>query len=362
VIENGGRKTPLVRDDLKDLKPYEVPLLRTAVELDSNENPWNLSADVVDAIQAEIDGIDFNRYPDIGAARLRGGLAGALGVAPSNIMVGNGSNEVLLNLLLAFGGAGRRAMLFEPTYSMHGVLTRIAATETVISMLNDDFDFDPAIQLPAIAAADPSIVFLNSPNNPTGNMIPVETIEAVCQGGDYLVVVDEAYGEFAGQTCLPLTAKYKNLALVKTFSKAFRLAAARVGYVTADAAIIEALDKVKLPYNLNALSMTAAAVVWDNRAAVLAAVSEIVSERTRVLTALNGLPGINPYPTSANFVLFRTSTDADGIFDRLMAAGVQIRNFNGKPGLDNCLRVTIGTPAENDKFLAAIEIALRKSS
>ena len=355
---SGGNKTPPVRDDLRDLKPYEVPLLRTAVELDSNENPWNLSADVVDAVQAEIDGIAFNRYPDIAATRLRRSLADGNGVAPENIMVGNGSNEVILNLLLAFGGAGRQAMLFEPTYSMHAVLTRIAATETVIAALNDEYDFDPAVQLPAIAAAQPAIVFLNSPNNPTGNLIPLKTIEAVCQAGDYLVVVDEAYGEFAGQTCLPLVTKYKNLAVVKTFSKAFRLAAARVGYVTADAGIISTLDKVKLPYNLNALSMAAAAVVWDNRAVVLTAVKEIVTERGRVFDALAAIPALTVFSTSANFILFRTNGDADSIFARLMAAGIQIRNFNGKPRLDNCLRVTIGTPAENNAFLAAMREAV----
>ncbi len=355
---SGGQMTPPVRDDLKNLKPYAVPLLRTAVELDSNENPWNLSADVVDAVQAQIDGIDFNRYPDIAATGLRRSLADGNGVAPENIMLGNGSNEVLLNLLLAFGGAGRSAMLFEPTYSMHGVLTRIAATETVLSNLDAVYDFDAGVQLPAIAAAKPSIVFLNSPNNPTGNLIPIKTIEAVCRGGDYLVVVDEAYGEFAGQTCLPLVLKYKNLAVVKTFSKAFRLAAARVGYVTADAGIIAALDKVKLPYNLNSLSMAAATVVWENRAAILTAVDEIVAERGRMADALAVMAGLTQFPSSANFILFRTATDADAVFAKLMGAGVQIRNFNGKPGLNNCLRVTVGTPAENNAFLTALRESL----
>lgn len=354
----GGQKTPPVRDDLKDLKPYEVPVLRTAVELDSNENPWNLPTDVVININDAIAAVDFNRYPDIGATRLRQKLADGARVAPDNIMVGNGSNEVILDLLLAFGGPGRRAMLFVPTYSMHDVLTRIALTDTIKVPLSDDFSFDPDSHISAIREADPAIVFLTSPNNPTGNLIPAEVVAKVCRAGDWLVVVDEAYGEFSGETSLALVSGYKNLAVVKTFSKAFRLAAARVGYVVADQGIISGLVKVKLPYNLNTLSQVAAAAAWDRREAVLAAVETIKVERDRLFRALSEWPGLTAYPSRANFILFRTETDADEVFDRLITKQVQIRNFNGKPGLDNCLRVTIGAPAENDAFLAALKESL----
>jgi histidinol-phosphate aminotransferase len=357
-MTDGGRRTPPVRMDLADVKPYKVPLVRTRVELDSNENPWNLPPDVVDLIQSELDGLDFNRYPDNGAARLRSGLALRFGVDAENVMAGNGSNEVLLNLFLAFGGAGRTALLFVPTYSMHPVLARVAMTEVILAPLAGDFSLTTDAALNAVGRYTPNIVFVTNPNNPTGSSVAIETIEAICRSGDHLVVVDEAYGEFGGATCLPLIAKYKNLAIVKTFSKAWRLASARVGYCLADAGIIAALDKVRLPYNLNALSMAAAAVVLENRDAVLASVAEIVSERARVMAALESIDGISPFPSLANFILFRAAESADAIFDRLMSRGVQVRNFNGQPGLDNCLRVTIGAPVENDDFLAALKESL----
>ncbi len=354
----GGKKTPPVRDDLKDLKPYEVPVRRVQVELDSNENPWNLPDDVLQDIQGALAGLAFNRYPDMGGSWLKQSIADGNQLLPGNIMLGNGSNEVILNLLLAFGGPGRTAMLFVPTYSMHAVLCRMAMTETISVPLTGGYAFDDDAAGDAVRRDKSNIVFINSPNNPTGNIVQLETIERICREGDYLVVVDEAYGEFSGTTCLPLIKKYKNLAVVKTFSKAFRMAAARVGYVLADEAIIAGLEKVKLPYNLNAMSQTAAALVWKKKDTVLKAVGEIVTERERVFLALSELPGCTPFPSQANFILFRTERDANMVFDRLLKRGVQIRNFSSQPFLHNCLRVTIGTPQENDVFLEALKESL----
>jgi histidinol-phosphate aminotransferase len=354
----GGGKTPPVRDDLKDMKPYAVPVTRATVELDSNENPWNLPDDVLREILGWLGEIDYNRYPEIGGGALRASLAEGYGLGPENVMLGNGSNEVILNLIQAFGGPSRRAMLFEPTYSMHDVLCRIASTEVLFMPLGADFAFDGDAANREITAKNPDMVFLTSPNNPTGNLIPVAEIKRVCLSGDFLVVVDEAYGEFSGETCLPLIKEFKNLAVVKTFSKAFRLAAARVGYVLADEGIIAGLDKVKLPYNLNGLSQAAATLVWQNREAVLGKVAELVAERERILLALDELAGNTPFPSFANFVLFRTEKDANEVFARLLEQGVQIRNFSAKPQLKNCLRVTVGTPAENDKFLEALKESL----
>jgi histidinol-phosphate aminotransferase len=249
-------------------------------------------------------------------------------------------------------------MLFTPTYSMHDVLCRIAFTETVSVPLAQDFSFDGELANKVFMSGEYDIIFLNSPNNPTGNRIPVSEIARVCRSGDFLVVVDEAYGEFSGETCLPLVNRYKNLVVVRTFSKAFRLAAARVGYAMADAGIIAGFDKVKLPYNLNALSMAAAATVWQKREAVLAKVASIIAERERIYESLDKMEGVVPFPSAANFVLFRTDKDASDVFNSLLAKGVQIRDFSTKPMLTNCLRVTIGTSEENDAFLEALEGAL----
>ncbi|MFA5866532.1 MAG: histidinol-phosphate transaminase [Actinomycetota bacterium] len=358
TLFTGGRKTPPVRDDLQGIKPYAVPVTRAQVELDSNENPWNLPDEVIKDVLDTLAGTDFNRYPDIGVKWLRQNLADGYQLGLENVMAGNGSNEVILDLLLAFGGPGRKAMLFEPTYSMHDVLCRIASTEAVLVPLEKDFSFDVDAAREAFNRNKPDIVFLNSPNNPTGNLIPQSDIEQVCRMGDFLVVVDEAYGEFSGETCLSLIKQYKNLVVVKTFSKAFRLAAARVGYALADEGIITGLDKVKLPYNLNGLSQITAALVWQRKDAVLRKVAEIVDERDRVLMALEEMAGNKPFPSYANFILFRTERDANAVFDGLLGKGVQIRNFSGKPYLENCLRVTIGTPDENSAFLAALKESL----
>jgi histidinol-phosphate aminotransferase len=354
----GGGRTPPVRDDLKGLKPYAVPVTRAGIVLDSNENPWNLPDEVLKDILDKINGIDFNRYPEIGSGWLKTCLADGYRLGPDNVMIGNGSNEVILNLLLAFGGPNRKAMMFEPTYSMHGNLCRIASTETIIVPLGKDYAFDDEAANSAFIAEKPNIVFLNSPNNPTGNLVPLDAIEKVCRSGDFLVVVDEAYGEFSGETCLPLIKEYKNLVVVKTFSKAFRLAAARVGYALADPGIIAGLDKVKLPYNLNSLSLSAAALVWQKRDVVLETVAEIVSERERIMLSLDEMEGNVPFPSFANFILFRTDRDASPIFKRLLGKGIQVRNFSTKRRLENCLRVTVGTPEENDAFLEALKESL----
>ncbi len=354
----GGKKTPPVRDDLIGVKPYAVPVTHAPVELDSNENPWNLPEEVIKDVLDTLAGIDFNRYPDIGATWLRQNLADGYQLGPESVTVGNGSNEVILNLLLAFGGPGRKAVLFEPTYSMHDVLCRIASTEAVKVPLGNDFGFSADTAREAFNRDKPDVVFLNSPNNPTGNVISQDDIEQVCRMGDFLVVVDEAYGEFSGKTCLPLIKEYKNLVVVKTFSKAFRLAAARVGYALADSGVITELDKVKLPYNLNGLSLTTAALVWQKRDTVLKKVAEIVEERDRILIRLDELKGAKPFPSYANFILFRTERDANTVFNGLLDKGVQIRNFSSKPHLENCLRVTIGTPEENDAFLVALKESL----
>lgn len=354
----GGEKTPPVRDDIQDLKPYSVPGSGVAIELDSNENPWNLPDDVLKDISETLQSVNYNRYPDTKAVWLKKSLAASYKLQIENVFLGNGSNEVILDLLLAFGGPGRTALILEPTYSMHTILARIALTETVKAQLGEDFEFDSATTGTTIGEHKPDIVFVNSPNNPTGNIVRPEAIENICSSGDFLVVVDEAYGEFSGETCLPLIKKYKNLAVVKTFSKAFRLAGARVGYALADEGIVSGLEKVRLPYNLNALSQVAAAMVWKKRSAILGVVDEIIAERERVAKILTEMDGTTPYPSRANFILFKTRKDAKGVYQRLVTSGVRIRDFSSIPRLKNCLRVTIGTPAENNVFLDVLRESL----
>lgn len=345
---------PRIRDDLESLKPYRVPAPEARIELDSNENPWDLPAELRQEVERMLADFAFNRYPNISAARLREAVAARYGLTGENVMIGNGSNEVILDLMLAFGGPQRSVLLFEPSYTMHGVIARMSGTSVKEATRRSDFSIDTKAALAAIDRERPDIIVLCSPNNPTGNAMPRGDIEKLLSATDALLLLDEAYTEFAGETAAALVKRYRNLAVVKTLSKAFRLAALRVGYVLASPEIQDGLARVKLPYNLNGFSQAVAEIVLRQGDAVLDTVSEIVSERERVFAALKGISGLTAYPSTANFILFRTKADAEGVCDRLLERGVLVRNFSHKPGLTNCLRVTIGRPEENDAFLKAL--------
>lgn len=346
---------PKVREDLEGFKPYRVPQPKAKIELDSNENPWDLPAEMRQDIERLLADFKFNRYPDISAASLRKTIAFYHGLGEDNVLVGNGSNEVILYLMLAFGGPGRTALIFEPTYSMHSVIARISGTAVREVPRQPDFSIDLDEALREASAARPDIIFVCSPNNPTGNTTPTSQIEQIILAADSLVIVDEAYGEFSQESVADLIQKYPNLAVIKTFSKAFRLAALRVGYLLASQDIVESLGKVKLPYNLNAFSQAVAELAFSKRDQLLEVLAEIVRERDRVLSELKKVAGLTVYPSQANFVLFRTEKDANQVFDLLLEQGILVRNFTHKEGLKNCLRVTIGTAEENEAFLAALK-------
>lgn len=346
------------REDLKSLSAYTVPEASVAVELDSNESPWNIPEAIVEDIRRALTGFEFNRYPDMNAALLREALARLYGLNRENVLVGNGSNEVILNLLLAFGGPKRSAVTFEPTYTMHPIISRISGTHNVDLKLKADFSIDATQAVKHIRERRPSIIFVTSPNNPTGNSTSREVIARLLEAGDALVVADEAYGEFASVSSVDMIGSYPNLVVVKTFSKAFRMASLRVGFALAGEAVLEAVTKVKMPYNLNAFSQLAAARLIERRELLREGIDAIIHERERVYNELKGMKGIRAYPSEANFILFKTEIEANEVFEDLLAEGVLVRNFSHKKGLANCLRVTIGTAEQNDEFLAALKEAL----
>lgn len=348
------------REDLTGLSAYQVPQARLAVELDSNESPWNLPDEITDEISKRMEGFDFNRYPDISASPLREALADVYGLKMENVLVGNGSNEVILDLLLAFGGAGRTVVTFEPTYTMHGVIARMSGTRIVSVPLKPGFSIDIDEAEDRIKAEKPSIVFVCNPNNPTGTLTPLSDIERLLVFEDTLIVVDEAYGEFAEESAIPLIGTVPNLAVVKTFSKAFRMASQRVGFALAGENVLASVNKVKLPYNVSALSQLCAEVVLKNRALLIEGLNEIIAERDRVFSALYAMDGIEATPSSANFILFKTDTPAAEVFSSLLDQGVLVRDFSTKPGLEGCLRVTVGAPEQNDVFLSALGRAVSR--
>lgn len=345
------------RDSLADLRPYVPHRYAAKVRLHANESPLDLPADLKNELIKKVAATGFNRYPDSLAVSLREAIADGFGLTPENVLVGNGSNEVIQTLLLAYGGPERLAVVFEPTYTMHGKIAQITGTALRSLSLTDRFDLSLEVILPELEKLKPDIVFICSPNNPTGNRIDREAIEQLL-GAGALVIVDEAYGEFTEQSVVPLLKKNPNLATVKTFSKAFRLAGLRLGYLLAGDQIVFEVNKVKLPYNVNSLSQAVGEAVFQNRQAVLSLVEEIKAERERVFEVLQTINGVVPYPSDTNFILFKTTREGNEVWQELLDQGVLIRNFSDHPGLANCLRVTIGLPEENNAFLEA----LRESS
>ncbi len=352
------KKIPEERSDLWSLSPYHVPQERVEVELDSNENPANLPQEIIKEIQEQLSCFDFNRYPEIAAISLRETIAALYGLNVESVQVGNGSNEVILNLLLAFGGPERNVVTFEPSYSMHDVIIRISGTGHVkIPLAAKTFSIDSRKAIEEIRRVKPGIVFVCSPNNPTGNSTPVEVIQDLLEKTDSLIVVDEAYGEFAETSALDLPDDHPNLVIVKTLSKALRLAALRVGYVLAAPEIIASFNKVKLPYNMNAFSQHTAELVLRKQDLLKDVIDAIILERERVYNGLKQIEGIEPYSSQANFVLFKVDRPKE-VFRKILDAGVLIRDFSDKPRLEGCLRVTIGEVGQNDIFMQVLKESL----
>lgn len=343
-----------VRPDLEDLEPYVSPQRPARFRMNTNESPHPPPPALVEEVIDGLRTVELNRYPDKDARRLRTRLAEHADWAEDGLWIANGSNEVLMHLFLAFGGGGRSALTFEPTYSLHSIIPRIAGTQVVSLRRAETFEIDVESAVDAVREHRPEIVMVCSPNNPTGHCEPVATVRALLETTSGLVVVDEAYGEFAdpGDSVAPLLAEHTNLVVVKTFSKAWRLAGVRAGYLVADPAIVSDLDRVGLPYHLSTFTQLAAEAALRHRDESLAAAQEVAAQRDRIAVELGAL-GLKTYPSKANFVLFEVD-DPSSVWEALLARGVLVRSYAGRPGLARCLRVTAGLPEETDAFLSAM--------
>jgi histidinol-phosphate aminotransferase len=348
-----------VRPDLADVVPYGAPQLDVPVRLSTNETAEPPPAAYLAEVARRLGGLELNRYPDRPATELRRRLGAAVGLAGDRVWVANGSNEILLQLFQAYGGPGRRMLLFRPGYSAHPLIARVAGTEVVEHDLPDDFALTPEVAREAVARHDPDLVVVASPNNPSGVATPPAAVRALHDATRGLVVVDEAYVEFAehGGSMAPLLDDHARLVVTRTFSKAYRLAGLRLGYLLGHDWVVEDLRRVRLPYHVDALKQAAGLAALDLGDAMLTHIPEVVAERGRVAAALGELDGVDRvWPSDANFLLFRTGVA--GLFDRLLDRGVLVRDFSRLPRLEGCLRVTIGTRAENDAFLTALRDAL----
>ncbi len=356
----GERPRPVPRCAGAPWSGYHSPQVDVAVRLNTNEAPEPPPAEFVAGLAAAVDGVALNRYPDRRATRLRAAIAGLHHLDASQVFCANGSNEVIQSLLLAYGGPGRSCALFEPTYALHAHIARLTSTAIVEGERNPGYLVDLA-ELERVLAAgaksgegEPAVVFLCSPNNPTGLVEPDETVEAVLGRAPGLVVVDEAYVQFARRSALELVGEHPNLVVLRTFSKTWSLAALRLGYALGAPEVIEALFQAALPYHVDALKQEAGILALGFTGAMDERVARLVAERTRVLAGLAAL-GLAAVPSEANFVLFSTGDhDAHAVWEGLVARSVLVRDLSGWPRLAGHLRVTIGSPPENDAFLAAL--------
>ena len=345
------------RAGLRDVAPYVSPQLDVVARLNTNECPHPLPEGYFRELAHAVQDLPLHRYPDQQMSRLRDELAAATGHTHDGVWVANGSNEVLTQLLQAYGGPGRRAAVFEPTYLLHGRLCWLTHTEIERLALPDGFVLGTD-QVDEVVGAAPEILFVCSPNNPTGNAQPVEAVRAIAERlPASLVIVDEAYGEFSPRTtALPLVETHPNVAVVRTFSKAFALAGARIGYVLAAPDVVGDLQRVRLPYHLSALTQAAAIVALRHRPEALDLLGAIAEQRDRIGEELTAMPGVTAYPSDANFVLFVPEAPAGEVWQGLLDRGVLVRDMiNVVP---NALRVTAGAEHEVDLFLKALKEVL----
>jgi histidinol-phosphate aminotransferase len=348
----------LPRDDLRALEGYHSAQADVPVRLNTNESPYPppdaFLARWLDALAS----VDYHRYPDRAATALRARLGAFLGQPVERIFCANGSNEVLQTLLLTYGGPGRSAALFEPTYALHAHIARITGTDVVTGEREADFGIDVPAAEALIASSRPSVVFVCSPNNPTGTVEGrdiIERLAEVAAAAGALLVVDEAYGEFAPWSAVELVDDARPLVVVRTYSKVWSLAAIRLGFAVGPGWVLEELEKVALPYALSVPTQVAGEVALEFRAEMDTRVAALVEERGRLFAALQELRALHPYPSGANFLLVRVDGDAHELWEQLLDRGVLVRDFSRWPRVEGCLRVTVGTPAENDALLAALQ-------
>ncbi|UOY02879.1 histidinol-phosphate transaminase [Blastococcus sp. PRF04-17] len=367
VPPEGSAGLPL-RPELRGRSPYGAPQVPARHRLNTNENPHPLPAELLADLGAALGhaAVDLNRYPDRDATALRTELAAYLSrssrehIRATQVWAANGSNEVLQQILQAFGGGGRTALGFTPSYSMHPIISAGTGTGWVDGHRREDFTIDPAAAVAQVREVRPDVVFVTSPNNPTGTAVALSTITDIYDATTGVVVVDEAYAEFARAgtpSALTLLPGRPRLIVSRTMSKAFGMAGLRLGYLAADAAVVDALQLVRLPYHLSSLTQAAARTALAHTDALLATVDAVKAQRDRIVAALPGL-GLTSVPSDANFVLFGGFADAPSVWKALLDHDVLVRDV----GLPGWLRVTAGTAQETDAFLTALGEVVRETS
>ena len=349
-----------MKPEVRRLTAYRAEEPRPGfVKLDANESPFLLPEGLRRELLQALEQVAVNRYPDPRADRLRSVLAAQHGVLPGQLVLGNGSDELIHLLLLAVGDPGAVVLAPVPTFSMYELIARSLGLHFEGVPLGSRFEPDLPAILDAIEQRRPRAIFLATPNNPTGGVFSDAEVLKILAAAPGLVVVDEAYSPYAGRTMLPRLVDQERLVILRSLSK-IGLAGLRIGYVVAHPTLAAELEKVRLPFNVNAFSQAAAVALLAHQEWIDASVREIVRQRGRVMGRLGEIPGVEPFPSEGNFVLLRTLVSSNEVFEALLAEGILVRNLGSAPGLKNCLRVTVGTDEENDRCLDAFTRVMRR--
>ncbi|MBQ9043246.1 MAG: histidinol-phosphate transaminase [Eggerthellaceae bacterium] len=345
---------------LADIEPYDPKYIPAEVMISANENAHDVPFELRREIEREVRKVAFNRYPDPLANDLRDLIAEANGLDRDQVLMGNGGDELLFDMALAWGGPGRTFLNMPPTFSVYKNNAQLTNTAIVDVPRLPDFSIDEEAVIARLAQGDIDYTIVTSPNNPSGNRVHTAFVQRMLEAADTLVMVDEAYFEFSRHTVRHLLNTYENLIILRTFSKAFSLAGVRMGYLLGSENVLREFKKVRQPYSVDAVSQAIARVVYANRSEFERGIEQIIAERGRVFDELNAMEGVEAFPSDANYILFRLGEgiDAGEVWQRLLDAGVLVRDFSRSAGLENCLRVSIGAPEENTRFLEELKASI----
>src|SRR5437660_1601475 len=350
-------QSDVIKPEVRGLAAYTLKHFDADVKLDQNENPYELPADLKREVVERVLRRPWGRYPEFVPAGIIRTLGKFTGWHEDGILVGNGSNELIQASLSVTLGPGRRLAVPQPTFTLYKLMARTLQAELSEVLLHSDrltFDVDKLLE----AARTADVVVVCTPNNPTGNLLEREALITLLKTAKGLVLLDEAYHEFSGQTAFSLLPEHPNLVVLRTFSKAMAMAGLRFGYMMAHPEIAREVHKSKLPYNVNIFTLTAAELVIERRAALNQGIAALIRERDRIFGELQKRPAVRAFPSKANFILMKTAKPARQVFDALYSQGMLVRDVSSYPLLDRCLRISIGTPEENDRFLVALDQAL----
>jgi len=351
--------TSLIQGNVRSLKPYHMENIDCEVKLHANENPFPPSKELLDLFTASIQNIQLNRYPDPDSQKLKSSIAKRLNTKTDHLVIGNGSDEIILLLLQIFCKEGDTISLPDPTFAMYGIIAQGLGVSSVNMPLDDHWDFNADELLKTAEKNKSRIIFLSYPNNPTGNCFSENQVHKVIENFKGIVVVDEAYYDFSNKSFMSQIEKHNNLIILRSLSK-IGLAALRVGFAMADPLIIDQINKVRLPYNSNTISQTMAEHLMRHFAPVQKQINSILKERHRLMETLEKIDSITIFPSDSNFFLLRTEQPVEKMFRFLMDHGILVRNLSSHPKLNNCLRITVGTKDENNRFLSKIADFVKK--